>query len=80
MSEGFPYDNLLAEPLQRVLSVRMPMVKEHSQQLTPITFRKSPFEYVLRTFTATSRPQCSPFHTSADPPLYNASPVFSKEI
>jgi len=31
------------------------------------------------TFTATSRPQCSPFHTSANPPLYNAAPVRSYE-
>ena len=45
---------------------------EGNRQLTPIIFCKSLVEYVLRTFTATSRPQCSPFHTSANPPLYSA--------
>jgi len=77
MPEGFPCNNLLAEPLFKQPSVRRRVVGEHSQQLTPITFCKSLSEYNLMTFTATSRPQCSPFHTSANPPLYEASPVLS---
>ena len=79
MPEGFPRNNLLAEPLHRLLSVRGHRGTERGQQLTPITLCKSLSEYILMTFTATSRPQCSPFHTSANPPLYKASPVRSKE-
>ena len=41
---------------------------EDNQQLTPSIFFKLSEEYVLTTFTATSRPQYSPFHTSALPP------------
>jgi len=80
MLEGFPCDNLLAELLHRALSIHEHAETEHSQKLTPITLRKSLSEYILMTFTATSRPRCSPFQTSANPPLYNASPVRSKEI
>ena len=77
MPKGFPCHNLLAEPLQRVLLVHLQVERAGDQQLTPIIFRKSLFEYVLKTFTATSRPQWSPFHTSANPPLYNAPPIRS---
>ena len=41
------------------------------------TFCKSLFEYVLMTFTVTSHPQYTPLHTSANPPLYNATSVRS---
>ena len=75
MSEGFPRDNLLAEPLWGTVSVQM--WEGGNQQLTPIVFCKSLFEYVLMTLTATSRPRYSPFHTSANPPLHNATPVRS---
>ena len=54
--------------------------RSRDQELTPIIFCKSLFEYVLMTFTATSRPQCSPFHTSANPPLYDATPPYKTEI
>ena len=74
MLEGFPGYNLLAEPLHGVLSVRRHAEREYNQELTPTIFCKSLVEYVLMTFTATSRPQCSPFHTSAYPPLYNGAP------
>ena len=60
-----------------VVSVRRHAEKEQDQRPTPITLCKSSSEYVLMTFTATSRPQCFPFHTSANPPLYNAVPVRS---
>jgi len=53
---------------------------EHNRQLTPMIFCKSEFEYVLMTFTATSRQRCFPFHTSANPPLYNGPPVRSYEV
>ena len=80
MLEGFPRNNLLAEPLHRVPSTHGHGRREHDQQLTPITFCKSPPEYTLITLMATSRSQCFPFHTSANSPLYNAFPVISKEI
>ena len=73
--EGFPCDGLLAEPLHGVPSVHRHAERKHSRKLTPITFRKSLFEYIFMTFTATSRPRCFPFHTSVNPLLYNASPV-----
>ena len=50
---------------------------EHVHRLTWITFCKLLFDHVLMTFTATSRPQYSPFQTSAYPPLYNGKPVES---
>jgi hypothetical protein len=50
---------------------------EYNRQLTPIIFCRSLVEYVLRTFTATCLPECSPFHTSANPPLYSAHPIRS---
>jgi len=65
--------------MQSVISIRA-RGTDHIQQLTPITLCNSLFEYILMTFTATSRPQCSPFHTSANPPLYIALPVRSKDI
>jgi len=77
MTKGFPCYDLLAEPLRKVPLVHRQAERERNQQLTPITFRKSLFEYVLKTFTATCRPQCSPFQTSANPPLHNAAPVRS---
>jgi len=80
MPEGFPCDNLLAEPLHGALLVHSYPGREYSKQLTPITLCRSLSEYILMTFTATSRPQCSPFHTSANPPLNNALPVCSNEI
>lgn len=75
--EGFPRYYLLAEPLHDALLVLGYAKREYTRQLTPIIFRRSLFEYVLMTFTATSRPQYSPFQTSAYPPLYNASLVLS---
>ena len=77
MPKGLPRHNLFAEPLYGALSELRRTEMEHNQQLTPIIFCKSLFEYVLMTLTATSRPQCTPFHTSANPPLYNAAPVLS---
>ena len=71
MLEGFPCYNLLAEFLNVALSVDRK--ESATKKLTPIIFCNSLFEYVLKTFTATSRPLCSPFHTSANPPLYNAT-------
>ena len=79
MLESFPCDHLLAEPLHGVLLVYSHAGREHSDQLTPITLCKSLSEYILMTFTATSRPQCSPFHTSANPPLNGGFPVCSNE-
>ena len=79
MLEGSPRDDLLAELLHRALSVHGSTGIEHNQQLTPITLCKSLLEYILMTFTAMSRPQCPPFHTSANPPLNNALPVRSRE-
>ena len=69
MPEGFPRYDLLAKPLRRALLVHVDAEREHDQRLTPIIFCKSLFEYVFMTFTATSRPQCLPFHTSPNPPL-----------
>ena len=80
MLEGSPYDNFLAEPLCGALSVRRYTGPESGQYLALITLCKSSLAYVLMTFTATSWPPCSPFHTSADPPLYSGLPVCSKEI
>ena len=77
MPEGFPCQNFLAEPLYNAPSARKHVGGRHSEQLTPMIFCKSLFEYVLMTLTATSRPQCFPFHTSANPPLYSATPVRS---
>ena len=77
MPESFPRHSFLAEPLHGALSVHRYAERERDQQLTPIIFRKSLFEYVLMTLIATSRPRYSPFHTSANPPLYNATPVRS---
>jgi len=54
MSEGFPRHNLLAEPLCGAFSELRSTEIEHNQQLTPIIFCKSLFEYVLMTLTATS--------------------------
>ena len=79
MLEGFPSYGLLAEPLRRALSMHRHAGTGYGHELTPITLCRSLSEYILMTFTATLRPQCSPFHTSANPPLYNASPVRSKE-
>jgi len=77
MSEGFPRHDLLTEPLSVATLAHRHAERWHNLQLTPTTFCKSLFEYVLMTFTATSRPECSPFHTSANPPLYNATLVRS---
>ena len=77
MLECFPRNDLLAEPLHGALSAHEHTERERNQQLTPTIFCKSLFEYVLITFTATSRPQYTPFHTSANPPLYNAASVRS---
>ena len=79
MLEGFPCSSLLAESLYRAMSVHRYAGTEHGQQLTPTTLCKSVSEYILITFTAMSRPQWSPFHTSANPPLYNTLLVRSKE-
>ena len=76
MSKEFPHHNFLAEPLHSALSVSL-NAGEGRKQPTPIILSKSLFVYVLKTFTATSRPPCSPFHTSVNPPLYNASWVRS---
>ena len=80
MVECFPCDNLLAELLQRILSVYMHVGTECGQKLTPTTLCKSLSEYILMTFTATSRPQCCPFQTSANPPLNNVLLVRSNGI
>ena len=77
MPKCFPRHNFFAEPLDGALSVHKRAGRGYNQQLTPTIFCKSLFEYVLRTFTATSRPQYTPFHTSANPPLYNAVSVRS---
>ena len=77
MLERFPCHNLLTEPLHDVLSAYGEAERENNRRPTPMIFCKSLFEYVLKTFTATSRPPCSPFHTSANPPLYNATTVLS---
>jgi len=77
MPKVLPHHHLLAEPL-RVPSVNF-LSKESmsSERPTPIIFCRSLVEYVLMTLTATSRPQHSPFQTSAYPPLNSASPVRS---
>ena len=62
---------------KRALSVHGHAERWHNQKLTPMILLRSLVVYVLMTFTATSRPQCFPFHTSANPPLYNATPVLS---
>jgi len=80
MPECPPRGSLFAELLDRTLSVHRHAGTERSLQLTPITFCKSLSEYILMTFTATSRPQCSALHTSAKPPLNNALPARSGEI
>ena len=77
MPEGFPCHNLLAKPLHGAPSVHRHAEGESNQPLTPIIFCESLFEYVLMTFTATSRPQYSPFQTSANPPWYIATVVRS---
>ena len=80
MPKGLPCDNLLAEPLTGGRVSAQARGDGCGQQLTPTTLRKSSSEYILITFIATPRPQCIPFHTSANPPLNNALPVRSKEI
>ena len=59
MTEGFPCYDFLAKPLRRqgAQSVDGHAERECTQELTPIIFCKSLVEYVLMTFTATSRPQ-----------------------
>ena len=59
MPEGFPGHNLVAEPLHKVRSVHEHTERQDDQELTAIISCISLFEYVLMTFTATSRPQCS---------------------
>ena len=54
--EGFPHHDFFAEPLRDALSVRQGLGREHDRKPTPMIFCKSLFEYVLMTFTATSRP------------------------
>ena len=80
MPEGFPPNSLLTEPLHRALSAHGHVGTKHNHRLTPITLCKSLFECTLMTFSATSRPQCSPFHTSANPPLNTGLPVRSGGI
>ena len=79
MPEGFPGHNLVAEPLHKVRSVHEHTERQDDQELTAIISCKSQFEYVLMTFTATSRPQCSHFHTSAKPLLCNVTLVRSQQ-
>ena len=77
MPEGFPHHDFFAEILHDLLSVRERVGNEHDQKPTLISFCKSLFEYILNTFMATSRPQCSPFQTSANPPPHKATPALS---
>ena len=77
MPEDFPRNNLLTESLHGMPSALRHTEREDSQKLTPMIFCKSLFEYVLITFTATSRPEYFPFHTSANPPRYNATTLRS---
>ena len=57
MPEGFPCYDLPTEPLDGAPLVHSNAGREYSQQLTPITLCRSLSEYILMTFTATSRPQ-----------------------
>ena len=78
MLKELPRHCFLAEPLRgSSVSEFARREGEHVHRLTRIIFCKSLFEYVLMTFTATSRPQYSPFQTSAYPPLYNGKPFRS---
>lgn len=78
MPQGFPHYHLLAEFLHKTLSVHHTR-REGRKKLAPIILCKSLSEYVLITLTATSRPRCSPFHTSANPPLYDTPPTLPND-
>ena len=79
MTESFPYNKLLAEPLygfgQYVSECIRIEIGGTTSGLTRAIFRKSLSVYVLSTLTATSCPSYSHFHTSPNPPRYNARPV-----
>ena len=68
MAEGPPCHDLPAEPLRGTVNRWYTTNQGQTHQLTLLVGPRSFLEYTLRALAATSWPQCSPFHTSADPP------------
>lgn len=63
--------------LQNLYTARSERVNGRTKghrSLTRVVFFKSLSAYILTTLTATSCPRYSRFHTSPNPPLYNATP------